>query len=258
MSTELTACPHCGFDFGLIPTRRRRCPGCARIVYVKSLPTDRVRRLMTEEQASTAEVAWSRYHWRQQLLQWMSPFGLTDSDLAAEEERNGTSDIDAACSLLQRVAKEDTDLHSQKMAYYQLALLADRTGKPFVKLLTEASRRELLRYRQSGVIQVEIATGGPGNSCRECESQAHRILAIEDALREMPLPCQRCTKTLFSTNPGFCRCSYLPVIKTMTHNPQLHRTARKRRLRVPSSLRSSAAGELERSASCHWRPRRRD
>lgn len=204
-------CPYCGHDLEVMPQRKKKCPSCSRPIYIKSTPDNRERRLMTETQVEVAEKQWSSYHQRQRLLVLLQPFGLSDRDIENEKARGAQSDTEAVTSILARVAASTKDLHERKMAFYELALLAEEGGQPFREFLVEAARSALLRYKKQGVTKVEILTAGPGNSCPECEAQAQEVIYIEEALRLMLLPCPSCTRTLAGTRPGFCRCSYVPA-----------------------------------------------
>ncbi len=206
------SCPYCGHDLKVMPQRKKKCPSCARPIYIKSTPDNREKRLMTEAQAAEAEKQWSYYHQRQRFLILLQPFGLGDRDIENEKARGVEKDIEAVSSILARVAVSTKDLNERKMAFYELALLAEEKGKPFHDFLVEAARSELLRYKQHGVAKVEILTSGPGNSCPECETNARKIFGVDDALHLMPLPHPRCTHTIAGARPGFCRCSYAPAL----------------------------------------------
>lgn len=171
----------------------------------------REKRLMTEAQATEVEKQWSFYHQRQHFLNLLQTFGLGERDIENEKACGDKNDIDAVISILTRVAVSTKDLHERKMAFYELALLAEERGTPFHDFLVEAARSELLRYKQHGVTKVEILTAGPGNSCVECETNARKIFSIDDALQLMPLPHHRCNHTMAGACPRFCRCSYIPV-----------------------------------------------
>lgn len=209
MNANRVACPYCEHDLKVMPQRKKKCPSCVNLIYVKSTPDNREKRLMTEADAQKAEAQWISYHLRGQFITMLYPFGFGEKEIEAEKSLGAKSDSEAVEILLNRIASSAKDLHDRKMAYYQLALLAEEEGRPFHDLLAEAARCELTRYKKDGVEKVEILTAGPGNSCPECEAQAGRVSQIRDVLRLMPLPCPNCTKTLLGTSVGFCRCRYV-------------------------------------------------
>lgn len=191
-----------------MPHRKRKCPGCKRVVCPKATPEDRDKRLMTEGKAEEAEKLWGQYGQRQRALSTLSCFGLGETHLHRQLEAGAKSDGEAVAALLLSVAESAKDLHDQKMAFYQLALAAEREGRAFREFLAHAARCELLRYQQSGVRKVEILSAGEGYACPQCQAQNGRVLTVGDALRKMPVPCSSCTQTLVGDTPGFCRCCY--------------------------------------------------
>jgi uncharacterized Zn finger protein (UPF0148 family) len=212
--TSAPRCPYCGADLKVRPQRKKKCPACKRPIYVKSTPEDREKRLMTEVQAEDAERRWSAYHERQKSISVLQTVGLAESDLERERAQGRATDSEAVVAILIRVAATAKKLHERKMAYYQLASYAEKEGRPFHEFLTEAVRCELLIYKQTPVVTtVEILTAGPANACAECDAQRGKVFSIDEALRTMPLPCPRCTRTLLGARPGFCRCTWLPVVE---------------------------------------------
>lgn len=217
MSRGAAICAHCGYDLKVFPQRRRKCPSCKVVIFVKSTPQDRRRQLVTEREAQEIEAQWAAYHERQESLRLLQPFGFTEPDIENEigKGESRKSDSQTVFSLLERVTYNSGDLHAQKMAFYEMALIAEKQGKPFRGFLAEAARRELLRYKQHNVKRVEILTAGPGNACAQCEAQAHKIFDIDDAVRLTPIPCPACTGTLVGSIPGFCRCSYVADLESL-------------------------------------------
>jgi len=166
---------------------------------------------MTEAEANEAEAMWQAHEEQNKFVSTLQSLGLSEKDLENESDRifSRKSKKEAFFTLLERVAKEADDLHRRKMAHHFLAIEKSRGGKDFLIHLKEAARCELLRYQQQNVKKVEILTAGSGNSCSECEKQSRKIYPIEQALKEMPLPCPSCTHAGLGDVPGFCRCTYV-------------------------------------------------
>jgi len=209
MNEHPILCPYCGYRFDVMPQRKCKCPDCKQVVCPKSTPEHREKRLMTEVEAEEAEGLWDKYQQRRSALFTLSSFGLSETHLEEQLKTGGKSAADVVAALLLSVAESATDLHDRKMAFYQLALAAEREGHAFCEHLANAAMCELLRYQQSGVQKVEILSAGEGNACPQCQSQNGRVLSIVDALREMPIPCSHCIHTLVGDAPGFCRCCYV-------------------------------------------------
>ncbi len=51
-------CPHCELSLEKMPARKKRCPRCGKYIYVRTRPADRVKVLVTEEQAAVIEQQW--------------------------------------------------------------------------------------------------------------------------------------------------------------------------------------------------------
>lgn len=98
------------------------------------------------------------------------------------------------------------------MIYYDMALFLNEEGKDYRLPLQQAAKMKLLSFKKEGVIEkVEISSGGEG-TCEACNQLDGKIFPIEDALKKMPLPFEKCTNSMEHGNPGFCMCMYLPVL----------------------------------------------
>ncbi len=212
MANLQVLCPYCAEDLKVKPQRKKKCPSCMRSIYVKSTPSDREKRLMTETEADQAEREWSAYHLRQRSISILQMFGLGETDLENERAQGMPTDSDAIVAILKRVALSSKKIQERKMAYKQLALYAAEKGMPFHGFLVEATRCELLYYKQSRVItKVKILGPERGNSCSACETQAKKVFSIDEALHFMPLPCPNCTCMFSEAQSGFCGCTWKAV-----------------------------------------------
>jgi hypothetical protein len=208
-------CPYCGSALSKIPQRKSKCPHCGQPIHVKASPTDREKRLVTESQAAEIEAQWSEYHEHQKWNSLLQSFGVTDGDFEREKSRLSASPHgarEAARSLLLGIASSQASSHARTRANHSLALLVDEVGEDFTPFLRERARCSLEHYRSAGMRSVEILAGEPGNACNSCRRQHGRTFDISEAIASMPLPCSRCTQTLYSERPGFCRCEYIPVV----------------------------------------------
>lgn len=72
------------------------------------------------------------------------------------------------------------------------------------------ARSTLRRFQKSGVKRVRISDAGEA-SCPACRKQSGKIYLIEDAIKEMLIPCKDCTFDLHGihTRVGWCRCVYV-------------------------------------------------
>lgn len=204
-------CPYCGDILNNQPQRKTKCPSCGNLIFVKSTPADRIKRLMTESEAKKAEAQWAEYQEKQSILRSLQAIGVSEKDVEKEQEGflSRKSIREAYFSLLNKVANKDKNFHYRKMAHYQIALELSRKDGDFIPHLKEAAKYELLNYKHQGMAKVEILTAGKGNACAECEKQSNVVYDIERALTTMPIPCESCTHTGLGNNPGFCHCRYV-------------------------------------------------
>ena len=65
-------------------------------------------------------------------------------------------------------------------------------------------------FKDAGVKRVRISSEGSA-SCPACRKQSGKIYTIEDALKEMPIPCKECAFDLHGEHAsvGWCRCVYI-------------------------------------------------
>ncbi len=110
-------------------------------------------------------------------------------------------------------AMKISDFNEMKGLYHRMTTEAYEAKKPFKHFQEEAYRCALLNYKQSEVVsKVEVLSAGPGNACEECHKENGKQFSIEEALKSMPLPCRDCSFAWPDRDPGYCRCTYLPIV----------------------------------------------
>jgi hypothetical protein len=122
------------------------------------------------------------------------------------------SDNDIVWELLNKRLLElmkTSDINELRGIYYGMAKFGYEEGKSFIHLLKEASKCELIRYKESEVVsKVQILAAD--NSCDEFKELNGKQFTIEETLETMPLPNLNCTWP--DVEPGWCRCTYLPIV----------------------------------------------
>lgn len=205
-------CPYCQAELPKKPQRKSKCPTCGKPIHVKSTPTNREKRLMTEEQANAADVEWAQYHAHQKHINIIQAFGFSEQDLEQAQRSifSKKTEREAVWILLEKFIKQEQNLSKKGFAYYQMALLAEEEGKDFHAFLQESRRCELLKLQKNPrITKVKILTAGQGQACAECEKLSGKIFSKQEALKNMPIPCRQCTTILSGSKPGFCRCMYI-------------------------------------------------
>ncbi len=211
-------CPYCSVILPKRPQRKSRCGTCWRPIFVKTLPNTRERILVTEEQATVIEAAWTAHAQERAVEQTVRRIGLSVLEfqaLRATEPRLSVRDL--IWRLLNQGLQElmtAGDLDGLKSRYYEMALFCAEGDRPFAHLLEQSHEMELRSYIQTEVVQrVQILSAGEGNSCPGCLRMHGRVFSLQEALRAKPLPCQECTSVVVGSTPGFCRCCYVPLLE---------------------------------------------
>lgn len=198
-------CPYCKGTLKKTPLRKSKCPLCSKVIFVKSSPDNREKRLMTESQANEAELSWSNYHTINKYKQNLKPLGITGNEFESVSKKFNNL-FDTYIHILQQISQEHQEHHFRKTAYYLIAIEYFNLGEEFAPFLKAAQHEALMEYKNKGVNKVEIRTAGQDYACSKCLNQEGNIYDINTAIKEMPLPCLNCEKN------GFCRCTYLPVL----------------------------------------------
>ena len=207
-------CPHCGQALEQGPPRKKKCPFCKGFLYVGRLPSTRNRVLVTKDQAKKIDLEWGKRYFRERWLGVLQSFGITSNEfdqMKAQLSRKygkEAGDNDVIWSFLNRLTYERMQTGNWgdlSMLYYSQALFLEEEGKDFSRILEEAQRMKLIEYKEEGIItQVKISTAG-FQSCPSCQTLEGKVLKIDDALREMPIPNKKCTTYWNNPKQGFCR-----------------------------------------------------
>jgi len=111
------------------------------------------------------------------------------------------------------------DLETLENAYHQMATFLYGEGRDFFAALGESHRAGLMVAREQGFREVEIRARRRLDidtktfvnvACAVCVEWQGRVLTIDDALEQMPLPNRQCTHEEIVGAPGWCQCLYLP------------------------------------------------
>lgn len=225
----IAKCPYCQKELPKFPGRKTKCPHCSNFIYVRTRPSDRQRILVTQEQAEELEK-----EWQEELQKHRATFelrrGLENSSVGFTEQKYlkfkedltqrfgfAPSEGDILWGISGQLlleAMESADWQRMKMIYFSQALFLHNSGKDCFRILQEVAKCELREYQRSSVVKkVEILTAGD-QSCLVCQKLTGKILTIEEAFRNTPIPVKDCS---YKINPeastGWCRCCYIPVVE---------------------------------------------
>ena len=108
---------------------------------------------------------------------------------------------------------KSSDFFGMGTVYYEMADFLVGEGKDPKQtkdlgytMKLKFQKGELERIKTTGIIKkVDILADS--SSCERCLELDGKVFSIDDALKENPLPVERCT------HKYGCRCTYLPVVE---------------------------------------------
>jgi len=204
-TTSIAACPYCGVILNKIPKRKTKCPECKEYIYVRSKQTLFSSHFLTKEDAVAVDA-----------MRELAGFGI-DKNHYSRKKANLSKKFgqepnsqDVIWGLYNNLISKVQDYNEASMIYYSMALFLNKLGKPYFSVLKQSRKAELKGINKRIIKAVRIQNSG--DSCEACKTIDAKIFTVEQALKEMPLPCKECTYSLQGGKPGFCRCYYELII----------------------------------------------
>lgn len=203
----LVACPYCGVVLEKLPARKTKCKECGRLMYRGSTPEDRIKRLMTEEQWSEAGRLWSARSARRSSECILTSIGVPADYLDKVIASTGwTRDVAIEACLMAVAADGTRTRHERKMACLGVAPGLSAAGDVRWRQYAEQARREELTdmlERSAGIVVGVTIAKSVGGLGPQCNRHTGRVFSVQDALTEMPLPCDE-----------KCSCWWRPVLRS--------------------------------------------
>lgn len=139
-------------------------------------------------------------------------FGVTKEDFFKRKEELSNkskvidNDNDTFWSLCNELLiKSAYDYNKLRTIYYSMAIFLNQEGKDNFKLLQESARATLNQFSLSD-LQINVEINGCSDSCDDCKKLNGKIISMDEAYSELPIPCKACSHSI-----GFCRCFYIAV-----------------------------------------------
>jgi len=203
-------CPYCNQFLQERPKQTTECPFCGNHIYVRTEQRIFASTLLTLEDARLAD-----YFERTEDVGIEDAAFMRTREQIAErfvEDPRSRAALWKVLSKLVSTFVAGGDLQSLSMAYYLMARLLHAQGEDFFDQLQAAARTRLLHCKQSNLLtKVEITTAD--DPCERCQRLQRRVLTVDEALEQMPIPCKQCTHDARDRLAGFCRCSYLAKLR---------------------------------------------
>ncbi len=218
-------CPNCNAVLKKFPARKTKCPSCGADIHIKRAPGEHVKRLVTTEQAQQIEAQWAAVQGRDEQLRVLQSFGIGEQEydrtkamLSSHGFAAGSDSLDwkTIYFLLNEIASKATDIYQRRLAFDQLGFMCMRKGLKFRDYFVRAREAELLQYKATNgiVVDVEIRSGEQHGICQACQGNTGKRFTIEEALQKAPLPCRDCTCPGLREANGFCRCYYRTILRS--------------------------------------------
>lgn len=202
-------CPYCGEPLEKFPKRKKKCPSCKETIFLKRLPSEKEKSLVTEERASEIEKIWEVQQFEKYDLMEMQKLGLAKSTYNSRKkdwQNSNKSLSDFKWSLYNELLTlNSNNYQNQSYIYLVMANILANEGKDGFNLRQQSKKAELLSYKGMGANKV-IIISAKEQSCENCQKLEGLVYDLDKALKLMPLPCKDC-----SSHYGFCRCVYSPV-----------------------------------------------
>lgn len=194
-------CPYCRELLPACPRRAQRCEKCSNTFHVRSTQTLFPSTILTVDQMLIVDAVGD-----------LANHGVTEAvakqmiqRLAATNSRQPTGS-EVVWSLFRTVSDGVADLSERQALHLCAARLLIREGRDPYGELAAAMRCRLQSWRESGVVK-QVYVMASGDPCVECLRQVGKKFTIDEALRELPVPCRACTTKIDPRNQhGWCKC----------------------------------------------------
>lgn len=192
------ACPHCGYNFEVMPARRGKCPQCNKDVILRS--RNKIKSLMTTEEARQIDAAKKESARKRKLAGYLDVANLEFKSLDDIKKRleKKTGSKWRYDDLVWKVLNEAVagglaakNYEGMRHVYFAMSHFLRDEGKDFFDTLQEMHRMQLMEYLQENAnYSVRVYTSC---KCPQCGKVKGKVFKVRDALRKMPLPVKNCT-----------------------------------------------------------------
>ena len=151
------ACPYCGAIQDPPPQRRKKCKDCGEVIHTWTDREARKKYLLTEQEAKAQERSRRDARWKE-------------------------------LSEQVRVASQAGDFQALRLAYDEQSHILFAEGRNHLHVQKLSSQVQLLHLQSIGVEKVRISTSQDERVCSHCKSWEGKVITVEDALEQMPIP----------------------------------------------------------------------
>ena len=199
------ACPYCGVIQDPPPQRRKKCKDCGEVIQTWTDRKAREKYLLTEQEAREKR--------------------LLAEQVAQAHERSRRDARWKELSEQIRVASQAGDFEAVRLAYNEQSHILFAEGRKHLHMQQLSSQVQLHHLQSLGIEKVRIRTSQDERVCSHCKSWEGKVITVEDALEQMPIPGPNCDDNRYG-NPhgGRCRCVLISVLDSSVRRSQ-HKAA---------------------------------
>lgn len=211
-------CPHCHKQLPKFPSRKGNCPFCSHTFFVRTDPETKEKVIVDEKGVKRIEKIYHKQsvenEFERKLQLHVGNYNSLHENVKNKLIKRFSkvpSRKDILWGISNQIILDTDDFNVLKMVYFEQALFLYQSGKDYFYVKQLSSDIELQEYTKSGIKEVGIMT--TKESCDSCKKLSGKRFVISEALKQHPLPNQRCSFKLDKLSPyGWCRCLYSPII----------------------------------------------
>jgi len=183
LGKKIIKCPYCYKALEKIPKRKIKCPFCESQIYIRN------QILVTEEKSK--------------IIDALKLFNYSEDQYERHEKAllKRTGIMPNYFDVIVQIFNNESDKN-----YYAMATFMNQEGKEFFNFLQLSNLKQLKEFQSMGIEKVEIVSGEGCSSCRELNG---KVLMVENAIKNMPIPNKNCTNSFSGGKEGFCTCMYV-------------------------------------------------
>ncbi len=211
------ACPTCGVVLDPPPQRTRNCPDCGSKIVLRTDRATKEKRYLTTEGAVAFDKAKALASAKKKAIRRIEALGLTVADYETTEAeltkqfgtRPNPGDVywRVANEQVMRLGDPRINGYEMQQIRSQMARHSKEEGRSAVHI-QKLGHKERLWYEKASLADYAGDDGSPwrarvsANACCDvCEELDGRIYTFDQAIEEMPIPPDGCTR-------GWCNCGW--------------------------------------------------
>ena len=226
-------CPHCKKKLSKFPGARKRCEFCCEFIFPKTRP-DRIRVIVKDHERKIIDELYGEYMDARNLRDFgfipqtdkdklalstmgSAQFNAKDYTNMKEQLKKSSGHEpfprDVVWGIFNRKIIESKSHKERSHIYWKMARFVYEEEKNPYRLMQQSKNSDLLSYKNTGLNIKVIISAYTQGCCKECLKQENKIYTIEEAIKNMPIPCKECSNQPNEKGFGWCRCMWQPIFE---------------------------------------------